>query len=320
VLLHPPSGTAHIGGFMEHFTQLNLQSKAQEKKSQPQPTSTSETYFGGKQKTAALFGMLAATALVGGFLFETACSSADKPAHTAIAAPSVPAAMTMTAPAAPIVPAAMSDKPQPKRVRQHKLVASTYKNADYGVSFQYPRKYRLLEGDKANLQWTGVGPVEMNFAQPGGETLSAVALPKGAYPNSDFSSAFFNLSVHPKLTSAECERFRFSKDSDSAKQPARVKLGAADFTEVEDSAGDPTKRADAKYYHLYQNSTCYEFMLGVETASGKITDAPVNRNEVFRKLNWMLSTVKIEPAGVPAQPAPEVAKGTASAPAAESKN
>src|SRR5262249_54965306 len=103
-------------------------------------------------------------------------------------------------------------------------------------------------------------------------------------------------------------------------EPSRVKLGAAEFTEVEDSGGDHAMQADAKYYHVYQNGTCYEFMLGVETATNKITDTPINRNEVFRKLNWMLSTVKIEPAGVPEKTVPEVAKGTAAAPSAETKN
>jgi len=53
---------------------------------------------------------------------------------------------------------------------------------------------------------------------------------------------------------------------------------------------------------------CYEFALGVETtASDDATDGikPVDHSQVFRKLNWILSTVKIQPVDVP-----EVANAT----------
>jgi hypothetical protein len=42
---------------------------------------------------------------------------------------------------------------------------------------------------------------------------------------------------------------------------------------------------------------------------------PVNRNEVFRHLNWMLSTVKITPPVVQEKASPEVASGASASPA-----
>ena len=47
-----------------------------------------------------------------------------------------------------------------------------------------------------------------------------------------------------------------------------------------------------------RTESCYEFALGLETTEQSSDDTkptvkPVNRNEVFRKLNWILSTVKI---------------------------
>ena len=87
------------------------------------------------------------------------------------------------------------------------------------------------------------------------------------------------------------------------------------FTEVESSSGDNAKHTDAKYYHVFQNGACYEFALGLETASAKDGVKPVDRNEIFRKLNWMLSTVKVQSAGVP-----EVAADTPPASAGGAKD
>jgi hypothetical protein len=97
-----------------------------------------------------------------------------------------------------------------------------------------------------------------------------------------------------------------SPETASPVEPSKVKLGTAEFTEVESSSGEAAKHSEAKYYHVFQNGTCYEFALGVETKGDGVADGmkPVDRNEVFRRLNWMLSTVKIQPAGVP-EPATE---------------
>jgi hypothetical protein len=300
---------------MEHFTQLNLQSKSQDKRTESAKSAPAH-YLDRNQQTAAFFGMLAATVLVGGFLFETACSSSDnKPTHSAIAAPSVTAAM----PAAqtPVTPAAVTEKPKPKNPRQHPLATSTYKNAEYGVSFRYPKKYVLLEGDSATKQWNGLTPMGINFAQPGGEMLSAVAMPKSSYPASNLAGALFSVSVHPKLSADECAKFQDpgAANADPAVKTKMTKAGAANVAEVEYSSEDGPDQA--KFYHVYQNGACYEFGMGTQFAENKITDRPVNPNEVFRKLNWMLSTVKIEKAGTPEK---TVAKDAGTANVPESKN
>jgi hypothetical protein len=43
--------------------------------------------------------------------------------------------------------------------------------------------------------------------QPGGIALAAVELPETSYTNTDFSSAFFNVSVHKALTAEQCGEF-----------------------------------------------------------------------------------------------------------------
>ena len=318
---------------MAHFTQLNLQGNSGSK---PAPNPGSHGGPGGKTpasskppkkqhgtaKMIAIAGSLVAAALVTTLTLGTnGCSKSNKPA---IAAPSSPmASIPQTAPV--VVSATASDMAPtaaPKLVKKtsRQRTFTTYKNADYGISFRYPKTYGLMKDDNVNLEWAGLGPVEMNFVQPGGTTLAAVQLPDGMYPGTDFVSAFFSVAVNSKLTAKDCGQFAFEdakhaaasvseddRDRASAEEPTKVKLGAAEFTEVESSGGESTKHADAKYYHVFQNGACYEFALGLETSDGKTDAKPVNTNAVFGKLNWMLSTVKIETAGVPAKTAPAVA-------------
>jgi hypothetical protein len=336
---------------MAQFTQLNLSGEP-DRKSQGKPESkpsrniaradqriadqrrpeerprSNGTKLSGKQKTAAVVGSGIATLLLVVFLLQssgcskgtgrsdqaTANQAGSNQATLNQATSSQQAAMATTASNLPSEAAAQ--KPAQKKPRQRKLLASTYANPAYGVSFRYPKYDSLKEGDKANLQWAGLGPVEMNFVQPGGTTVSAVELPHRLYSGTDFSTAFFNVSVNPKLTAAQCEQFAFPDEGSTKTDPvasSKIKVGATEYSTMEGIGGKDTAQADAKYYHVFENGTCYEFVLGLETASDIAADGanpkiqPVNRDEVFRKLNWILSTVKIEPVAAPKEVVPEKA-------------
>ena len=193
-----------------------------------------------------------------------------------------------------------------KEVATAKASASTYIDPTYGVSFRYPKNGSLKQGDEANLELEGLGPFEMNFIQPGGTTVSAVELPRKLYAGTDFNAAFFNVSVNPEMSSEECDEFAFPETGDPETDPvttSKTKIGSTEFHAVEGFAETENNQADVKYYHVFQNGSCYEFALGLETAGGTIPDEtsgkpslkPVDRNEVFRQLNWILSTVKIQP-------------------------
>jgi hypothetical protein len=282
---------------MSQFTQLNLGS------SQGKPTGdVTPPASKNRKNTTALVVTVLATSLAGIFLLETsACSKSNS--KSMIVKPEQPA-ITQQAeiPAlAPVVPPAKTVK----KVKRHKSTAEAYRNSDYGVSLLYPKRYVLKNDEAANIDWAGLGPVQMNFVQDGGGTLAAIELPKNSYPNTDFASAFFNVSVHPKLTSEECSQFMFPETTgNAAAKPANVKMGETEFSEIEASAGDATNQADAKYYHVFQNGACYEFALGVETARGVDAEVPqVDRTQVFNRLKRILSTVKIvavEPTAVAA--------------------
>ena len=322
---------------MTHFTQLGLSGSPDKKpetkpqgKTPPNPSDghrqrSSEKQPARKQKPAALVGSIIATALLGVFVFESGCSKeSDK--TSAIATPnqigaSQPSTRT-TAVSTTTRPIA-SQQPAKKKSRQRKLAASTYTNPTYGVSFRYPKYDNLKEGDEANLELDGLGPVETNFVEPGGTTISAVELPRRLYAGTDFNTAFFNVSVNPKMTSEECGQFAFPETGNPETDPvtiSKTRIGPTEFQTVEAFAESENNQAHVRFYHAFQNGSCYEFTLGLETAVGADSDEPkpgvktVDSNEVFRQLNWMLSTVKIQPVAVPGKATPEVATDTATAP------
>lgn len=292
---------------MAQFTQLGLSGKPEGKAGQ-NISNPREKKSSSKRTSAALAGASLLAAMLTAFLLTSGCSKgSSKPATTSNQA--TPVAAMPTPSTAPATQPPEVKKPVHKASRQHKL--SAYTNPAYGVSFRYPKYYSLKEGEDANLQWDGLGPVEMNFVQPGGSTLTAVELPHSMYAGTDFASAFFNVSVNPKLTSEQCEQFAWPETGSPDEEPLipeKTKVGGTEFDEIQASAAAQTKQADAKYYHIFQNGMCYEFALGVETtASDDAADGikPVDHSQVFRKLNWILSTVKIQPVNVP-----EVANAT----------
>ena len=84
------------------------------------------------------------------------------------------------------------------------------KSKDYGLSFRYPVHYTVKEGEETDSQQTNAASEAMNFAQPGGMTLSTIELPEKLYSGTDFESAFFTVNVNPKMTADECSEFASS--------------------------------------------------------------------------------------------------------------
>jgi hypothetical protein len=305
---------------MAQFTQLNLGSNSPRDNKQSASQSSSKGF--SKPMTAVASGVLMAAVFLGVLLLGTnGCSKSEK---APIAAPSsqnvsTPPANVSPAPApAPTIVA--QSKPVRKKKHTRIRTMATYSDPTYGVSFRYPNTYTLKTGDEPQKDLAGLGPVQMNFVQPGGTTLAAVELPRNAYPGADISSAFFTVSVNPNLSEAECTQFSSSDSSGPGDDPApdpTVKMGSMEFSQIEETLKD----SDSKYYHIFQNGTCYEFGLGLGNAvdgdKPQLTEAEYGK--VFDKLDKIFATVKIEP-GVVSE-APKEAHKEAPAPAAEeSKN
>jgi hypothetical protein len=270
-----------------------------------------KTNFDKTTSTLAFAGLLIVCSVAVG------CSSdKPKPANStnqvAMTQPMPPITTTPDAPAVPV-------KPVHKKVVRKAPVTVTYADKTSGVSFQYPRKFSLETGDAAN-QLVASDPVPMNFVQPGGVAIAAVTLPTSVYPNGDLAAAFFDVSVNKALTAEQCGEFSEAKPTTpadgtapAAAQASKLMIGDMELQSSETLASQGAREEKAKYYHGFENGTCYEFALkvattGVETEGGKHVDS----KEVFQRLEKILATVKITPTTEVTASAP----ATPSAPAA----
>jgi hypothetical protein len=262
------------------------------------------------------------------------CSS-DKPkpvssnSQIPVVQPSSPTPVSTPAPTAQA-----DNKPAPKKPVVRKRPATVnYADKTSGVTFEYPRRYAIETGDAAS-QLVASNPIPMNFVQPGGVALAAVELPETNYVNTDFSSAYFNVSIHKTLSADQCSEFSVpqmksvaksevpstegvkqdpttastnsegnssvdtkSKTSDLA---SKLMVGDMELRATEAVSGEGTRQSDSKYFHIYQNGACYEFALNVTTdASEEGLVKHVDRDKIFTRLEQILSTVKINPVTTP---------------------
>jgi hypothetical protein len=224
----------------------------------------------------------------------------------------LPTSPITTSPAAPATPALQAAaKPVHKKVVHKAAPTVTYADKTSGVSFQYPRKYALKTGEAAD-ELVSSASIPMDFVQPGGVALAAVAVPESVYPKSDLASAFFDVSVNKSLTAEQCGEFSVpqanptapvdpaTQPSKLASKPSKLMIGEMELQSAESLTSQGTREEAAKYYHVFGNGACYDFALkvattGVETEGGK----QVDRDEVFHRLEKILATVKINPVVTP---------------------
>ena len=273
--------------------------------------------------------------------------------------------------AAPAPTVQAENKPAPKKVVHKKPTTVNYTDKTYGVTFEYPRRYAIETGNAA-AELVMSNPVPMNFIAPGGIALAAVELPETGYLNTDFSSAFFNVSVHKTLTADQCTEFSVpqpkqasastqtaeassaptavtsttavsspssevaaatsnstaqtatsvTQDSNStasssagdkstpdkaisdkvatskqtASDPQSSQLSVSDMKlrGAEAVSGEGARQSDSKYFHVFQNGSCYEFALNLTTvASQDGMMKHIDRDRVFSQLEKIMNTVKI---------------------------
>ena len=277
--------------------------------------STRNSIAENKSASALLFAALLIVCSI-----AVGCSS-EKPQpvtvnQTPVSQNPAPLAMS-TAP----VPRAEPAKPAAKKIVHKRPPTVTYADKAFGVSFDYPRRYAIETGNAAS-ELIATSPLPMNFVQPGGTALAAVELPETSFPATDYSSAFFNVSVNKSLTAEQCEQFSVpqSKPGDPSGQSshlsAKLIMGDMQLYGAEAVAGDGPRQSDSKYFHIYQNGACYEFALNVTTNASEIEAATkhVDRDKVFERLAKILATVKINEVA-----APEVTASAPLAPAASEK-
>jgi hypothetical protein len=244
------------------------------------------------------------------------CSKHDK--NTAVTTTSANIqAETTPAPVQPApTPSAISPLTAKKPLVKRPTTVS-FKDENYGISFRYPRKYKLLTPEKDNESVEKLASLPMNFAQPGGVNVAAVELTYGpALP-------FLKVSVAQGLSSEQCQMFALpEKETEAGDVGAqnnesvvqKVSIRGTEFSKVE----NVTDQLEARYYHHFEpvndknSGDCYEVVLGVSQSPDSTKQ--VDEAAMFKQLERILATVKIQPeikvaetASVSAQPS-KVAK------------
>ncbi len=288
------------------MTQLNLSGR-QSNNTQQKPAAEHED---GSIKNQTV-GALGALAMFAAVIVIGSCSRSSKP--VAVQQPVQPTA-PVSAPAPTVPTPAPTPAPVVAKAKKHRAATLSYVNREYGLSFNFPRNYRLTTeltaktGDATQVASVTPEPLQTNFVHPGGVTLAAVEMPSNSYPGTDFKSGFFHVSVNPSMTPEACAQFAVPEPSLGTDVPTpsrieQVKFGAIEFHEVEDNGGVTTKQASAKYYHAFNNGACYEFALGIATdgeGNSNVEEIkPVDRQAVFARLEKILATVRLQPAVMP---------------------
>jgi hypothetical protein len=266
-----------------------------------------KTNFDKTSSTLGFAAILMVCALAVGCSSDKPVSTNNQPAIQ----PTAPAVTTPVSAPAPVMQA--EAKAVHKKIVRKAPVTLAYSDKTSGLSFQYPRRYALKTGVAAD-KLVSAETVPMDFVQPGGVAIAAVAMPESVYPKSDLASAFFNVSVNKALTEEQCGEFSEAKPATPADAaapatvpPSKLMIGDMELQSSETVARNGSLEEESKYFHVFENGACYEFALkvatGVESDEG---GKRVDRDEVFKRLEKILSTVKIGP----------TAEVTASAPAA----
>lgn len=262
-------------------------------------------------KTIIRWRALVLLGAVAALLTTVACSTDSTPVLTASAqstsAGSPSAANSAARPQA--IPAADVTKADlPQQPALPKLL--TYRSRDYGVSFSYPRQYAFYNArsisEDTSLQPTSDG-------RDGQFTLARVEIPKGYFPDSDFESGYFILSLNDKIDQQACE-------SSVGDKPQTASVNGLDLKWTESSTGGKGSSSRVRTYVAFTGGSCYELQLGMTTSNDRGLSREVSSSRVFSRLDAILQTVKIQPTtGKPveqtASSAPSQPSSTPSSPA-----
>jgi hypothetical protein len=192
------------------------------------------------------------------------CSSdKPKPVSSNIQIPVTPTQNPIASMPAPVMQA--DSKPAPKKVVRKKPATVNYSDKTYGVTFEYPRRYAIETGSAATELLTS-NPIAMNFVQPGGVALAAVELPETSFANTDFSSAFFNVSVNKTLTADQCREFavpqpKVATTPATSTEPATA---SASSVQTESASSAPASKSDSQPAPIPSNdlASASKLMLG----------------------------------------------------------
>ena len=231
-----------------------------------------------------LLGTLAA------LVMTVACSSNSKPngkTSPPVRASVQPVALKTVLPA---TSAPMPDFAKASREKAALPKLISYKSRDYGVSFAYPRQYAYLS---AKIVANGDSALQPKSDGHDGQfTLARIEVPKGFYPDTDFESGYFTLSLNQDISQDECEASLNAGKDDKVQT---LSINGVEFKWLETDSGGRGAAEKVRNFVNFTNGTCYELEMGIRTRNEDGLAREVDPDQVLRRLDGILMTVTIQP-------------------------
>jgi hypothetical protein len=174
-------------------------------------------------------------------------------------------------------------------------LTTTYADSVSGVSFHYPKQYTLVTPEKA-LNSQLLDRVPMNFVQAGGMRVATLT------STDPLVAPLLEVSVHKGLTAQQCDQFANPSPAYVGKAlpldpiddtlPSKVKINRLDFMRVDNG----TDQTDTRYYHHFENGSCYEFGLAVVEKPGNLATA--DHQGQVNALEQIMNSVEIKAEGL----------------------
>lgn len=251
----------------------------------------------GKTCAVILFGALTLATTV-------ACSSDPKTAKASakpVTSNAQPAIAQTVTPEPPKLVTVAEKKISAERPKSDLLL---FKSRDYGVSFQYPWQYAFMNAKTVANADDSLKP--KTDGSDGQFTLARVEIPKGYYPDTNFDSGYFILSLNQDLEEDACYA-TLSAEKDKLQAAT---INGVDFRWMESESGGHGSAAKVRNYVAYANGTCYELEAGLKTKNDKGLAREVNSDQVMGRLESILQTVTVASDGktAPVEKAASVAQ------------
>jgi hypothetical protein len=240
-------------------------------------------------RTLVLLGAVAAMAIT------LACSSNSKPvvssSRLAVSPSARPAALQATEPAAPHVAAVAAASTNSQAEKPPASTLYLFRSRDYGVSFHYPWQYAYLSAKSVANGDSSLQP--RSDGHDGQFTLARIEIPKGFYPDTDFESGYFSLSLNQGLDQQQCESvLPLGPDGTVGTDT----ISGVDFRWIETDSGGRGSALKLRNYVTFTNGICYELEMGVKTSNQDGLARELDPGQVMRRLEAILRSVTILPA------------------------
>jgi hypothetical protein len=211
------------------------------------------------------------------------------------AAPKEKKTSAMLAGAAPAVQAPLATKPV-ARPAPRESTLSTYTNAEYGVSFTYPRNYPLDEGplDEETVEnIEGLRSQEqLESEQPGGVLEATIIIPDDSFPNTTFAGGSVQFAVNRYMAGEGCRKLPATRLGDAGGASGTSTIQGVVFAWADSEAGEGDTEFFERDYAGFANGTCYEFFVRVGTVAGddSARAKPVNQKKIVAQLEKIVGS------------------------------